>query len=90
MKLWRGQPDNWNWKPSGRDTAFLWLGLGAIFYVLALSSFVSPSQSSRSGRWGWLHEIFFGMFGASGDIVLYAGVGTAFMLFGAFKFRARQ
>jgi hypothetical protein len=39
---------------------------------------------------GWLHEIFFGMFGASGDIVLYSSVGTAFMLFGALKFRATQ
>ena len=90
MKLWRGQPDNWNWKPSRRDTAIMWLTLGGIFYVLALSAFLSPSQSSRTGRWGWLREIFFGMFGASGDIVLYSSIGTAFVLFGALKFRATQ
>lgn len=90
MKLWRGQPENWNWKPSGRDKAFLSLGFGVVFYVLALSYFLSPLQSSRAGRWGWLHEIFFGMFGANGDIVLYTSVGTAFIFFGALKFKATQ
>lgn len=88
MKHWRGQPDNWKWKPSGRDVAFSWLGLGAVFLFLALSSFLSPSHSSHTGRWRWVHERFFDMFGANGDIVLYSSIGTAFLLFGALKLRA--
>jgi hypothetical protein len=88
MKLWRGQLENW--QPTRRDKALVWLGIGAVFYVLALTSFASPSQSARTGRWGWLHEIFFGMFGASGDIILYSCLGTTAMLAGAWNFRAMQ
>jgi hypothetical protein len=82
MKLWRGQPDNWNWKPSIKEKAIAWLGLGGAFYLGALFDFLSPSQSSRTGRWGWLHEIFFNAFGASGDIVLYSAAGTACVVSG--------
>ena len=88
MKLWRGQPDNWNWKPSDNEQVRVWLGIGTCFYLLALSDFLWPSQPRHTGRWGWLHAIFFGMFGSSGDMVLYSSVGTAFVLFGFLKFRA--
>ena len=90
MKLWRGQPDNWTWKPSDRDLASMGFGFGACFYLLGLVEFLSPSQSSRTGRWGWLHEAFFRVFGASGDIALYSIVGTAFVLYGFLKFRASK
>lgn len=88
MKLWRGQPDNWNWKPSAKEKAFLWLGFGGVCYLLAFSAYSSPSQSSRTGRWGWLHEIFFNAFGPNGDIVLYSAAGTACVLFGLLSYKS--
>ena len=88
MKNFRNQPDNWKWKPTNKDIANIWLGFGAFFYLLAYIAFTSPSQTSFTGRWGWLHLIFFNIFGASGDIVLYSGLGTASLLFGFLKLKA--
>lgn len=88
MKLWRGQPENW--QPTRRDKAWVWLGLGAAFYVLALTAFVSPSRSPHDGRWGWLYEIFSGVFGTGGDVALYSIVGTVAMLVGAAHFSASR
>ena len=90
MKLFRGQPDNWQWKPSNKDTAYLWLSFGAFFYLLAFLAFTSPPQTSFTGRWGWLHTVFFNTFGTNGDIVLYLGLGTASLLFGFLKLKAPQ
>ncbi|WP_296749141.1 hypothetical protein [Thiobacillus sp.] len=87
MKLWRDQPNNWNWKPSVKEMTFIWLGFGGVFYLLAFSAYSSPSQSSRTGRWGWLHEIFFNAFGANGDIVLYSAAGTACVVASIFVYR---
>ena len=45
MKLWRGQPDNWVWKPTARDIARGWIGVGALFLsevVLGLLSRAAP------------------------------------------------
>ena len=90
MKLFRGQPDNWQWKPSNKDIAYLWLSLGAIFYLMAFLAFTSPPQTSFTGRWGWLHATFFNAFGINGDIVLYSSLGTTSFLFGFFKLKAPQ
>ena len=90
MKNFRGQPDNWKWKPTNKEIANIWLVFGAIFYLMAFVAFTSPSQTSFTGRWGWLHSIFFNMIGANGDIVLYSGLGTASLLFGVFKLIAPQ
>jgi hypothetical protein len=90
MKLWRGQPDNWHWKPSAKEIARAWIGLGAAFGVFALYSFWFPSQSSRTGRWGWLRQPFFSAFGPPGDVVLYSAIAVAFLVFGIRKYRASR
>ncbi len=90
MKNFRGQPDNWKWKPTNKDISNIWLSFGVVFFLMAYVEFTSPSQSSLSGRWGWLHAIFFDAFGTSGDIVLYSGLATASLLFGFYKLKATQ
>ena len=75
MKVWRGQPDNWSWKPSSTDKARLWLAFAGLFYVLALVT--SPSNSPSAGRWAWLHHLSAKVFGPNGDIILYTIFGTA-------------
>lgn len=88
MKLFRGQPDNWQWKPSNKDTAYLWLSFGACFYLMAFLAFTSPTKISFTGHWGWLHAIFFNLFGANADTVLYASLGTASLFFGFLRLKA--
>ena len=83
MKLWREQPDGWNWKPTAKDKGRFWLGLSLCFFVLAAYAYSYPSLSVPSGRWGWLHRIFFAEFGAVGDVLLYSIVGTAALIAGA-------
>jgi len=88
MKLWRGQPDGWAWKPTGRDIARAWIGLGVIFLLLALHTLWFPSASSRTGRWRWLIDVFLAAFGPQGQVVLYSIIAAAFLFFGIRKYRA--
>jgi hypothetical protein len=88
MKNFRCQPDNWKWKPTNKDIANIWLGFGAMFYVMAFVAFTAPSQTSFTGRWSWLHAIFFNAFGSNGDIVLYSGLGTVSLFFSFLKLKA--
>ena len=90
MKLWRGQSDNWEWKPSTRDIARIWLGLALVFLSLTLVSVLNPSNEPATGRWGWVHRAFQGAFGANGDIVLYASLGGVCLVYGVLKFRSAQ
>lgn len=90
MKLFREQPENWKWKPSNKDTAYLWLSFGAFFYLLAFLAFTSLAQTSFTGRWGWLHVIFINLFGTNGDTVIYSGLGTASLFFGILKLKEQQ
>ena len=87
MKLWRGQPDNWAWKPSRADIGRFWLGIAGVFYVLSFVSYASPSASSGTGRWGWLHRLSSSAFGPNGDIILFALLGSVCLLFGLLNFR---
>ena len=78
MKLWRGQPDNFT--PSSmspREKGNLWLGLSGAFFVLALVSHYSLPSFPATGRWAWLHNAFFGLFGPSGDVFLFLVAGSA-------------
>jgi hypothetical protein len=90
MKLWRGQPDNWKWKPSARDVARLWLGLAACFFVLGYVAWESPSNSSSTGRWSWLKRIAFDLFGPNGDAILFAAVGTTCLIAALLKYRTDE
>jgi hypothetical protein len=90
MKLWRGQPDNWTFRPSPRDMARAWVGLGVVFFALAVVAYLSASTSSFTGLLGPLRRLFFNAFGTSGDVILYAGVGTALLFFGVLKYRRNQ
>lgn len=87
MKLWRGQPDNWGWTPSRTDMGRLWLGFAGLFYVLGVIALASPSNSPSTGRWSWLHNLSAKAFGPSGDIILYAILGTACLVAGLNYFR---
>jgi hypothetical protein len=88
VKIWPGQPDNWTPPPfSPKEKARAYFGLSACFYVLAFTSYSSPSASSQSGRWGWLHQIFYVAFGTSGDIVAYCLAGTVLLVLGVIELR---
>ena len=82
MKLFRGQPDNWKWKPSQRESARIWLGLALVFYVLAAVSYSSTEPSNTTGRWGWLVRMAIDVFGPQGESILYSLEGTAFLIIG--------
>jgi len=75
MKLWRGQPDNWVFRPTPRDVARVWMGLGAFFLVLAWVRSVSPTTSD-TGVLGPLYRIVFSPYGCTviGVLLLVAGV----------------
>jgi hypothetical protein len=90
MKLWRGQPENWTWTPSHGDKGRLWVGLAGVFYLAAIVALASPSIFRASGRWGWLHSLSTKAFGPSGDIVLYAIIGSACLVTGLLYFRAAR
>ena len=90
MKLWRGQPDNWIWKPTARDLARIWFGFSVVFFALCVMVMKSPSTFTLTGRWKWLHQLFTNAFGSNGDIILYAGLGSACLICGIIKFRAKE
>jgi hypothetical protein len=87
MKLWRGQPDNWTWKPSPGDMGRFWLGLAGVSYVLSFAAFASPSASSGTRRLAWLHRLSTNVFGPNGDVILFALLGTVCLLVGLVSFR---
>lgn len=85
MKIWPGQTEDF--KPplmSPKEKGNLWLGLSGLFLVLAATSYFSPSSAPATGRWAWLHNIFFNQFGPSGDFVLFLVLGCVGVL-AAFK-----
>ena len=86
MKLFRGQPDNFRWKPSRKDVAFVWLGLGIIALILAAQEYTSPSQSPSAGKLAWLRDIFIESFGSNGGLVMYSSFGVLFISYGIIKF----
>lgn len=88
MKLWRGQPDNWIWKPTAREIARAWIGLGAAFAALACYAFWFPSASMQTGRWAWLYKMAIATFGPQGDVILYAIVALIFLGIGVRKYRS--
>lgn len=88
MKLWPGQPDNW--KPTAKDKGRFWAGLALCSFALAASVFISPSSSSLTGRWGWLHRIFFNEFGAAGDLILYMLIGAVALTVGVMYLSERK
>jgi hypothetical protein len=90
MKVWRGQPDNWTWKPTALELARAWIGLGGFFVLLALYSFCFRPALRGTGRWAWVHKVAFAAFGPHGDIVLYSLVGAAFLFFGIRKYRSAR
>lgn len=90
MKLWRGQPEYWNWKPSAKEKGRFLLGLAAVFYSLGAVAYLTPQTSSLTGRWGWMHRIFFDVFGPKGDVILLATIGTASLIAGLLKYRANE
>jgi len=90
MKLWRGQPDNWTFKPSPREMTRALVGLGFVFFALAIVAYLSAPASAFTGLLGPLRRLFFDAFGTNGDVILYAGVGTALVFFGALKYRKNQ
>jgi len=76
MKIWPGQIEDF--KPplmSPKEKGSLWLGLSGLFLILAATSYLSPSSAPATGRWAWLHNIFFNQFGPSGDFVLFLVLG---------------
>jgi UDP-N-acetyl-D-mannosaminuronic acid transferase (WecB/TagA/CpsF family) len=84
MKLWRGQPENWVWKPTAHEIAYAWIGLGAMFVLLAAYEFRFPS-ASHTGRLSWLYNAAIATLGPRGVVILYAAIASAFLIFGIRK-----
>ncbi len=61
-----------------------------MFYCLGLSTFLSPSQTSQTGLYGWLHASFFNVFGPQGDTVLNVTSGTVCLIFGIMSYRVNR
>lgn len=81
MKIWPVQSEDF--KPplmSPKEKGNLWLGLSGVFFTLAASSYFSPPSAPATGRWAWLHNVFFNQFGSSGDFVLFLVAGCAGVL----------
>lgn len=75
---------------SAKDKGRFWLGLSACFVVLGASAYVSPSLSSQSGRWGWIHQAFFNEFGAAGDVILYSLLAVVALVAGLKNLSAKE
>lgn len=88
MKTFRGQPENWVWKPTPREVARLWVGFALMFYFLAAQQFYWPGNPQTTGRWGWLHRLALDAFGPSGEFILYALVGSICLAYGVWKYVA--
>ena len=86
MKLWRGQPDNWTFKPTARELAHAWTGMGGMFVVMVCYELWFPS--AHTGRWDWLHNMAVSAFGPQGSVVLYSIVAAAFLFFGIREYRS--
>jgi len=81
MKNWPGKTEDF--KPplmSPKEKGNLWLGLAVLFFVLAANSYFSPPPVPATGRWAWLHNVFFNHVGSSGDFVLFLVLGCAGLL----------
>jgi len=90
MKHWRGQPDGWTWKPSPRDTARFWMGLGVVLYSLSVTAYLSPWTSSYMGFLGAARRVFFNIFGTNGDVIVFATIGTVCLVCGVLKYKRNQ
>ncbi|MBN9421327.1 MAG: hypothetical protein J0I91_02590 [Candidatus Accumulibacter sp.] len=81
MKIWRGQPDNFQPFPlSPKEKGHIWLAFSGLSFLSAANSYMWPASSAATGRWAWIHNIFYSQFGSSGDLVLYVVAGSAFLL----------
>ena len=91
MKLWRGQPDNWKWKPSTRDTARLLIGFGAFFYVLGFIALVEPSGPPTGQRpVAQFRRAAYEILGPSSDVILCMVLGTFLLVCGLLKYRSDE
>ncbi len=91
MKLWRGQPENFKPSPmSSREKGNLWLGFSGVFFLLALVSHFSPPSAPATGRWAWLHNAFFDLFGPSGDVILFSVAGSAGVIAALVYYRSKE
>ncbi len=84
------QSETTNWKPPTRQLSRACFGLAVVFYCMGLGEFLFPSQSSRTGVWGWLHVLFFNAFGSHGSAVLLLTGGTVSLIAGFLIYRANQ
>jgi len=91
MKLWRGQPDNWQPPEfTDKEKGQLSVALAVVFFYLAIESWTSPGRASGSGRWEWLRRIFERAFGESGEIVLFTVLGALALAYGLAHLLAKR
>jgi len=71
---------NWFGINSLRQTHHFNLGIGILFYVLAITDYVTGYRQSSTGRWAWLRSFMIEIFGSQGPIFLYVILGTVLIL----------
>jgi polyferredoxin len=82
MKLWRGQPENWTFRPTPREVARVQIGLAAVFYAMAWVEYLSPTPPSGS-----ITRMVVSLFGPTGEAWFFAAAGTALLFAGLLKYR---
>lgn len=58
--------------PNGVVAWHFWLGAAAIMGFVALYEWQQPSLPPFTGRWSWIYEFAFALFGARGGFALFA------------------
>lgn len=90
MKLWRGQPDGWTWKPTRLDKIRFSFGFAAFFYPVAAIEFMWPSTPPHSGRWGWLYRLLSEVPPQNGYLVSMVIVGTFSLVAGIYHLKGSE
>ena len=60
---------------NNKDKGKIWFGFSLVFFLLAANAFSKTTQPPFTGRWGWLHQMFFDAFGGHGDLAMYSLFG---------------
>lgn len=65
---------------SPKEVARFLLAVSLVSYGMAIHRFFQPRVPDGSGRWGWLDQLFFQLFGLQGQFVMWAVLGTILLV----------
>lgn len=68
--------------PRGLVAWHFWLGISAVVGLLALTEWDRPSSPPFTGRWAWLHQAAFDLFGSRGTFLLFFAFAVVAFAYG--------